>query len=260
MHDRRKHRVDFSIQNPGRRISTTCWSQFPGKMAFAHSARLSLLALAWLGLLGSSVAQDSNRDQFTYKNSASTSPNNQYPPNQWRKVRCGDLEECVGWPEKFLAAPDWKLDSNDCEWCPATSPNSCGTHHQSPINLERNRAVNESKYHNQCIDVHRMNFYDSSCTFDELKRLEAFTIERYALSIKQPIEISNGEYRNACSNNGKHYFGRLDYSKGFSDWWWLSNTDIHVSLRAASGVLDLLQREAALTLTFAFPLSSTGSF
>ena len=198
---------------------------------------LRAVALAWLGLLGSSstvvTAQASNRDQFTYKINSLTSPNNQYAPNQWRQVRCGNLETCVGWPEKFLAAPDWTLDSNDCQWCPASAPNGCGgTHHQSPINLERNRAINASQYHNQCIDVHRMTFYDSSCTFNELKRLNAFTIERYALSIKQPIEKTTRGYRNACSNNGKHYFGRLDYSKGFSDWWWLSNTDIHVSIVA----------------------------
>jgi hypothetical protein len=195
---------------------------------YGRTFRLFAVAALFLGSLSFKVlAQDANRDQFTYQLETSTLPNNQYSPDQWQRVECGNLEDCLGWPEKFLAAPDWTLRQNDCLWCPA-SGNRCGTHHNSPINLERNRAVKDSKDYNPCIDVHRMNFLDSSCTFDELIRLNAFSIERHALQIKQPIEMSNGAYRVACRKNGQSFWGRLDYSKGFSDLWYLSHTDIHV--------------------------------
>jgi hypothetical protein len=77
-----------------------------------------------------------------------------------------------------------------------------------------------------------MRYYDSSCSFDELVRLNAFSIERHALQIKQPIDQNpaSGNWRNACvDSNGQHIWGRLDYSKGFSSWWYLSHTDFHVS-------------------------------
>lgn len=188
--------------------------------AFPTAPTQRILVLAML-LIG---GQTQNRDQFTYKENYSASPNRQYPPKDWQKVRCGKLQACVGWPEKFLAAPDWRLKNNDCQWCPA-SGNRCGNHHQSPINLERNRAINASKWYNQCIDSHRMYYFDSSCTFQELQRLNAFSIERYALKIRQPIERTENGYRLACDG---HRWGRLDYSKGFSNWWWLSHTDFHV--------------------------------
>ena len=74
-----------------------------------------------------------------------------------------------------------------------------------------------------------MHRADSSCTWDELVRLNAFSIERHALQIKQPMEVYDGAYRVACANaNGEHYWSQLDYSKGFSDWWWLSHTDFKV--------------------------------
>lgn len=171
-----------------------------------------------------------NYDQFTYRDGEGSIPNQIWGPQDWINVRCGELDECVGWPEKFVAAPDWTLSQNDCQWCPAQG-NDCGTHHNSPINLERNRAINESEWHNQCIDIHMMHHHDSSCTFDELVRLNAFTIERYALKINQPIEEYDDYYRVACSDNGEHYWAQLDYSRGFSNWWWLSHTDFHVSIK-----------------------------
>ncbi|GKY93593.1 hypothetical protein MPSEU_000326700 [Mayamaea pseudoterrestris] len=178
-------------------------------------------------VLGLGLAWSQDLDQFTYQTTSDTSVNPVYAPPDWMSVRCEHLEECAGWPEKFLAAPDWTLTTNDCQWCPANG-NSCGTHHQSPINLERNRAINESEHHNQCVDAHFMHRADSSCTWDELIRLNAFSIERYALQIKQPMEVYDGSYRVACSNNGDHRWAELDYSKGFSNWWWLSHTDFHV--------------------------------
>ncbi|GKY93590.1 hypothetical protein MPSEU_000326400 [Mayamaea pseudoterrestris] len=193
-------------------------------MVFSSSMATLLFAASLL--FGCVAAQrNANTDQFTYQTTAKSSPNNQYPPNQWKKVQCGNLEKCVGWPEKFLAAPDWELEENDCEWCPASGSSCAKNTHQSPIDLQRNRAINESEHHNQCVDAHLMHRADSSCTWDELIRLNAFSIERHALQIKQPIESYEGSYRNAC---GRHVWGKIDYSKGLSDWWWLSHTDVHV--------------------------------
>mmetsp|Transcript_43747 Transcript_43747/g.49025 ORF Transcript_43747/g.49025 Transcript_43747/m.49025 type:complete len:438 (-) Transcript_43747:237-1550(-) len=84
-----------------------------------------------------------------------------------------------------------------------------------------------------------MKYEDSFCTMDQLIDADAFTIERHALRISQPIEvyddISEDEdgvpdgVRLMCRVEGKgSRFGRIDYSKGFSDWWYLSHMDVHV--------------------------------
>lgn len=204
---------------------------------------LGLLALLAQGPRGGPRgtwgAQDT--DRFTYQETDTSGSDPLYGPADWDRVGCSDLASCPGWPDKYEAAIDWALDSNDCQWCPADG-GSCGTHHQSPINLERNRAINESEWHNQCVDVHWMKYYDSSCTWDELVRLDAFSIERHSLKLTQPVEAfsgaadtsesggNTGAYRNACEDaDGKHYFGRIDFSKGFSQWWYLSHMNLHVS-------------------------------
>jgi hypothetical protein len=75
-----------------------------------------------------------------------------------------------------------------------------------------------------------MKYEDSFCTLDQLIDAEAFTIERHALRISQPIEvydnITNDEdgvpdgVRLLCRIEGKgSRFGRIDYSKGFAHWW-----------------------------------------
>jgi hypothetical protein len=187
----------------------------------------------WILLAASSSfsrAEDGggSTDQFTYRNDVSDSTNIQWPPEEWINVRCDTPGECAGWPEAFQQAVDWELEENDCLWCPA-SGNDCGTHHQSPINLQRHVAVNSSEFVNYCIDVHWMKYYDSTCTWDQLVELKAFSIERHALKIRQPIEEVDGDYRIACSNGGRR-FGRIDFSKGFSAWWLLSHVDFHVSI------------------------------
>jgi hypothetical protein len=83
---------------------------------------------------------------------------------------------------------------------------------------------------NECIDVHWMKYHDSSCTWSELKRLNAFSIERHALKLVQPIELFGNQtdtWRVACDSDG-HRFGRIDFSKGFTEWWQLSHLDLHV--------------------------------
>lgn len=75
-----------------------------------------------------------------------------------------------------------------------------------------------------------MEYYDSSCSLEQLQEKNAFVIDRHALRIVQPmIENDDGTFRLDCKNkNGKSVFGRIDFSKGFSDWWHLSHVDFHV--------------------------------
>lgn len=75
-----------------------------------------------------------------------------------------------------------------------------------------------------------MAYYESSCSWSELVRLNAFSIERHALKVVQPVEdvLGNDDYRVMCDNGQGHKFGRIDFSKGYSQWWHLSHFDVHV--------------------------------
>lgn len=143
-------------------------------------------------------------------------------------------------------------------WCPAEEDDSCGSHHQSPINLERNRASQNHPLNNECIDIHWMACkylriqhsksytswtiltayifrsvidHDSSCDFETLREKKAFTVERHALKITQPLESTGAPdaYQLACkSPKGARTWGKIDFSRGFSQWWHLSHVDFHV--------------------------------
>ena len=70
----------------------------------------------------------------------------------------------------------------------------------------------------------RMNFEDGSCQWDDM--LDSFEISRHALQIHTPMR-QNGDID--CANSrGERLYPRLDYSKGFPDWWHLDRTDIKV--------------------------------
>jgi len=75
-----------------------------------------------------------------------------------------------------------------------------------------------------------MAYFDSTCTWDDLVAGNAFSIERHALRVVQPLEdLGNGNYQLACARNGRYrMFGKLDYPHGFAKWWYLSNMEIHV--------------------------------
>jgi len=113
---------------------------------------------------------------------------------------------------------------------------------------------------NECIDAHWMKYEDASCTLDDLIDTESFTIERHGLRIAQPISTyelgtaadlerrphhfqneadlfpteQDPGVRLACARDRGpeeglvSRFGRIDFSKGFSHWWYLSHTDVHV--------------------------------
>ena len=83
-----------------------------------------------------------------------------------------------------------------------------------------------------------MKYEDSFCTMDQLIDSDAFTIERHALRISQPIAVHDDFSQDPdgvedgvelkCRLEGRgSRFGRIDFSKGFSHWWYLSHTDIH---------------------------------
>ena len=172
----------------------------------------------------------SDLDQFTYQDEATYWPNHIYPPDQWLNVGCFDPDTCLGWPDTFDASEGWKLTANHCQWCPAEGNNTCGKHHSSPIDLFRNVAIIGDPLQNDCIDVHWMQYIDSSCTFEHLQQHNAFTIERYGLKIKQPLQqLDDGTYINGCTVPGVgSRWGKIDFSRGFTQWWLLSHIDFHV--------------------------------
>lgn len=84
-----------------------------------------------------------------------------------------------------------------------------------------------------------MKYEDSFCSLEALIESDAFTVERHGLRIAQPITVYD-DWTNDIDGvvDGIHLecripglgsrFGRIDFSKGFSQWWYLSHIDIHV--------------------------------
>lgn len=207
-----------------------------------------------------------NLDRFNYRETEVGSAQSDYGPRDWGNVRCEDLESCVsdsqsdvsvhsepvlyltldlslflpfpyqqGWPDDYKAGIGWSLSQNSCKWCPSDVPedsqaDECRSHHQSPINLQRNRAIEGNPLYNYCVDSHWMAYYDSTCSWSDLKKHNAFSIERHALKVTQPLEyIGNNTYQVACYEKKRgNVFGKIDFSKGFSQWWHLSHMDVHV--------------------------------
>jgi Eukaryotic-type carbonic anhydrase len=82
-----------------------------------------------------------------------------------------------------------------------------------------------------------MKFHDSTCTFDNLREKRSFRIDRHALRIIQPIVYNEnlGQYRLDCKSDQGRKFGRIDFSRGFQQWWFLSHTDIHLPSEHTQG-------------------------
>ena len=55
--------------------------------------------------------QQANLDQFTYGDT-DTSLNNVYGPEQWGRVRCANLDDCLGWPDSWETGIEWELTEN----------------------------------------------------------------------------------------------------------------------------------------------------
>jgi hypothetical protein len=105
-------------------------------------------------------AQDQYLDRFNYYETRQRDDGfTDYGPSDWGDISCDErnaLDECVGYPDKWNTGRDWDITENSCRWCPATDNNNanCGRHHQSPINLERYRAILGNVNEKECIDVH----------------------------------------------------------------------------------------------------------
>ncbi|KAL3916149.1 MAG: hypothetical protein SGILL_005311 [Bacillariaceae sp.] len=94
----------------------------------------------------------------------------------------------------------------------------------SPVDLVRDRAIEDHPNWKECPDWHWMNFEDGTCDWGDMKG--NFEISRHALQIHTPLR-SNGDI-DCSDSDGNRKFPRLDYSKGFPDWWHLDRTDIKV--------------------------------
>lgn len=219
--------------------------------------RLLLLSLGTERLVRGQ--NDPNRgiylDRFTYKDTNQINEirvggrdhtSIDYSPDNWGDITCNEgsmLDECQGYRDKWETGREWGITKNYCKWCPEGT--DCGRHHQSPIDLKRGAGLDwdptsqfYSEIANECIDLHWMKYEDSFCTLDQLEDSDAFTIERHALRIAQPITVFDdfGDDTDGvvdgvkleCRIKGRgSRFGRIDYSKGFSQWWHLSHIDVH---------------------------------
>jgi Eukaryotic-type carbonic anhydrase len=184
-------------------------------------------------------------DRFTYKDEDDERADGfiDYAPENWGDISCNEgskLDECVGYRDKWHTGRGWSIQENHCKWCPDGS-NRCDRHRQSPINLRREFGLEPGTHENanECIDSHWMKYEDSFCDLKQMVDSGAFTIERHGLRIAQPITVLDSV---SDDNDGKpdgvtldcqlpgrgSRFGRIDYSKGFSEWWYLSHIDLHV--------------------------------
>jgi carbonic anhydrase len=194
-------------------------------------------------------------DRYTYQDASIYRADGfvDWAPHEWHEITCNEgkqLDQCLAYIDKWDVGRNWKITRNYCQWCPQGS-DECGRHHQSPIDLMRETGYpldHGNELANECIDLHWIKYEDSFCTFDQLRERDAFTIERHALRTAYPIYITENaaEARNGdiddgwvvSTENTVHLdcpiegrgprFPRMDYSKGFSDWFYLSHVDIHV--------------------------------
>jgi carbonic anhydrase len=202
-------------------------------MMIPHLAAAAAAAALYLASLPLASAQQ-YLDRFTYD---VTTPNSagftDYGPSDWGDIDCDEinkLDECLAYRDKWHTGRQWDVLDNYCRSCPedGTGTNYCGRHHQSPINLLRDRGLPGSDNEKECIDSHWMKYEDSFCRLDQLVDADAFSVERGSLRVTQPISVDpqTNEVDLECPNTGTgKRFGRIDYSKGFSQWWFLSHID-----------------------------------
>jgi hypothetical protein len=129
----------------------------------------------------------------------------------------------TGYAEKFPFAPyNFDKTLNNCRWCPESGDhNACGLHRQSPVDLKRDRSITGGVNWKDCPDWHYMQERDDTCSFDDLK--DSFSIERHALRLEMPQQ-DDGQI--ACEEFGERLYPRIDYSKGFPNWWWMQRVEI----------------------------------
>jgi hypothetical protein len=131
----------------------------------------------------------------------------------------------TGYPEQYPYAFGFTIDGDSqCKWCPDSgSHDACGLHRQSPIDLKRSSAIIGGPDEKDCPDWHRLSYKDDTCTWNDIR--DHLSIERHALQISIP-QLDTGEID--CLEMGLRKYPRLDYSKGFPDFFWLQRIDISV--------------------------------
>ena len=202
----------------------------------------SLLALSFLAVLqwsnvipsdAATTGQTQYLDRFTYNNTITRSDGFfDYGPQNWADISCDavhHLNECIAYIDKWEEAQGWSIQKNYCEWCPDDGTQLCGNHHQAPLALKRSHADPNSTDYFKCIDRHWMKYLDSFCTLDDVIQGNGFQIERHALRVAQPIRIVNETkhtYQLNCHKKDVGVrLGMIDFSEGFSQWWYLSHID-----------------------------------
>jgi hypothetical protein len=135
-----------------------------------------------------------------------------------------------GYPNYFQFGNGFSVagDSN-CRYCPVTADGreSCGLQRQSPIDLKRDRGVIGNANEKDCPDWHWMAYRPDSCSWEDMATKDTFQIERHALQVNIPT-LPNGDIDCMRPSDGARRWPRLDYSKGFPDWWWMSRMDVTV--------------------------------
>jgi len=175
-------------------------------------------------------SDSNNTDRFNYRATIDTD----FGPEEWNQITCDNPGECNGWPDSWELGVGWELGNrNNCAFCPADRNNEenkkCDMHRQSPINLERAPSI--SGHDTECYDYHWMAYQDGTCDWHDMimngfsRDMNNFKIERHALQILQPID-DTGTLQ--CNDKNGRNFPKLDYSKGFPDWWFLSHTEVTV--------------------------------
>jgi hypothetical protein len=89
--------------------------------------------------------------------------------------------------------------------------------------LKRDPGITGGAEEKDCPDWHWMLYKDDSCSWDDMK--SQFKIARHALQVDIP-QLPNGDID--CVEEGVRRYPRLDYSKGFPDWWFMQRTEIQV--------------------------------
>ena len=194
---------------------------------------LASALLLLLSTVNDVAGQTQYLDRFNYNPTLQRSDGfHDYGPQNWADISCdavNHLNECLAYIDKWEEAQGWSIQQNYCEWCPDDGTNLCGDHHQAPLALTRSHADPNSTDYNECIDRHWMKYLDSFCTLDDLIQGNGFQIERHALRVAQPIKILNETehtYELKCNKPGVGVrMGMIDYSEGFSQWWYLSHID-----------------------------------
>jgi len=126
------------------------------------------------------------------------------------------LASQYGWPEKWHMALGWSLRRNECENC--EPGDGCGTHHQSPVPLDRQwgarKRMGDTGVMN-CGDNHWMKYESGTCNWEHLVDANAITVERHALRISQPVEKVGDDYELDCYTDGRgRILSRMDMSGG----------------------------------------------